>query len=85
MSIRAGTINEGSSLMSISAPRETINNAPNMSRTGIVIILAIVWTLDSATSIPAKKAPVATDIPIRSAINASPNATLKTVIKIKSY
>src|SRR5918999_602674 len=63
MRIAAGSMNTGISEISIRAPIEIKNMAPNMSLSGIVTILAAVALLDSATNTPARKAPVATDKP----------------------
>ena len=63
ISIRAGIINMGIFDMSISAPTDTKNNAPNMSRRGTVITRAIAALFDSATSTPAKNAPMTGDSP----------------------
>ncbi len=68
-------MNIGSIVMSISAPTETKNSAANMSFSGVARTLATAWLLDSATSMPAKNAPVATDIPSWCAMNERPNAT----------
>jgi hypothetical protein len=63
MRIAAGTIKIGINEISIRAPIEIKNMAPNISLRGIVIILATDALLDSATNTPARKAPVATDKP----------------------
>lgn len=75
ISIIAGTIKSGNCVMSIKAPTETKNTAPNMSLIGVVNTLVTECAFDSAIKTPAKKAPVATDIPISNAINERPNAT----------
>ena len=62
--IEAGIININNNDISISAPTDTKNNAPNISLIGVAKILVTAWTFDSAIRTPAKKAPVATDIPI---------------------
>ncbi len=69
ISIRAGTMNVGSTLKFINAPTETKNMAANISFNGVANILVTEWTFDSAINTPAKNAPVATDIPIWFAIN----------------
>ena len=63
--IRAGAMNSGNILTSMSAPTETKKSAANMSRNGIDSTRAIAWDFDSATSTPAKNAPAATETPIR--------------------
>jgi hypothetical protein len=60
----AGTIKIGINEISIKAPTEIKNMAPNISLRGIVTILATDALMDSATNTPARKAPVATDKPI---------------------
>ena len=79
-----GTMKIGKSLMSISAPTETKNKAANISRIGVARTFVTEWTLDSAISTPAKKAPVATDMPISYATNDKPNATPRTATISKS-
>lgn len=70
--IAAGSMNTGISEISIRAPIEMKNRAPNMSLRGIVAILATDALLGSATSTPARKAPVATDRP-----NLEPHKTIQ--------
>lgn len=73
---------KGTILISISAPIDIKNIAANISLNGTVITLEIGELLDSATSTPARKAPVATDRPREFAINDRPNASPS--IKIRS-
>src|SRR5215210_1574119 len=73
-----GIINTGISLTSIKAPTDTKNNATNISLIGVVNMLVTAWDFDSAIKTPAKKAPIATDIPNRFEIYANPKARPKT-------
>jgi hypothetical protein len=81
MRIMAGTMNAGISDTFMSAPIDMKNSAANISRKGIVIILATAALLLSATSTPARNAPTTTDIPSPFAINDNPKAMLSIVIR----
>lgn len=59
----AGIKKIGINEISIRAPNEIKNTAPNIILRGIVTILATDALLDSATNTPARKAPIATDKP----------------------
>ena len=71
---RAGMINNGIFDTSTRAPTETKNNAANTSRRGTVMTRAIPALFDSATSTPARNAPITGDNPSSIATKDKPNA-----------
>ncbi len=84
ISIIAGTMYRGRIETFINAPIDIKNRAANMSLKGIVIILATAALLLSATSTPARNAPMTTDMPKPLARNDNPKARLSIVIKSKA-
>ena len=81
MRIMAGIMNAGISDTFMSAPIDMKNSAENISRNGIVIILATAALLLSATSTLARKAPTTTDMPRPFARKDNPKAMLRIVIR----
>jgi hypothetical protein len=84
ISINAGAMKDGISDTFIKAPIEMKNIAANTSLNGMVMTLAILALLDSATNTPAKKAPVATDKPSPLATNDMPKANPRITIRSKA-
>jgi hypothetical protein len=80
--IKAGRIRNGICDISMRAPIEIKNSAANTSLNGTVTTLAIAALFDSATSTPARNAPVATDNSRDDARKDNPKA--KPSIEIRS-